>query len=279
VVEPSPTPDIVATQVAQRLTQFPTPTKAGAPQATNTLSVPLVSPTAQAATTTPSSTPAPATPSQTFTPTKVGTNTPTKTLTPIPGDPRAALGAPTWKENFQKASTWGLDTPYDDGHTRVTIAGNKIILKSYDANGWTGWRMLTNPKIENFYLEATLQVQTCSGNDTYGLIFRSPDNFKGYWLNITCDGRFSLQAGDINSSSELVMLKTSDLVKAGSNQTNRIGVMAKSSQIKLYANGKLLEEFSDQTYPSAGAFGYFIAGEKTAGFTVESPEIAYWINP
>lgn len=212
----------------------------------------------------------------TQTPTKASTNTLTPTA--IPGDPRNALGTPTWKDDFQKASTWGLGAPYDDGHTRVSIAPGKIVLTSKNAEGWPGWRMQVI-KIQNFYLEATINTLNCADTDMYGLAFRSSSTYKAYWFEITCDGRYSLEAGDMDNAAEIIKLKANPLIKAGSNQTNRFGVLANGNKLSFYANGKLLEEITNTNIPDAGIFGYFVLGKKTANFTIESTEIAYWKLP
>lgn len=273
--------DVLATQVSLILTQTAT---VGVKQATTTSLPGPTAASAQASATAQAST-AQTTPTQassTSTPTQTNTSaaspTPSQTPTGVPGDPKTALGNPAWKETFQEASAWGLDTPYDDGHTRVSITSGKIILKSYDSNGWLGWRMI-NPKIQNFYLEATIQTQTCSGADLYGLVFRANDQSQGYWFGVTCDGRYNLTSGDINDETELIKAKASPLIGSGSNQTNRLGVMAKDKKITLYLNGKVLEDVTNDTFISAGTFGYFIAGYKTPGFTFESTEIAYWNLP
>ena len=271
--------DVLASQVSLKLTQT---AAVGVQQATNT-GVPRLSgtpaqtsPTVKAGT---PQTPAASTPTATNSGAPTSISTPTLPPTVVPGDPKTALGSPTWIETFQKPSTWGLDSPYDDGHTRVSISPGKILLKSYDGNGWHGWRMVINSKIQNFYLEATLQTQTCAGADLFGLVFRANDKAQGYWFGVTCDGRYNLTSGDIYNETELIKAKTSPLIAAGSNQTNRLGVLVKDQKITLYMNGKLLEDVTNNAYPATGTFGYFIAGFKTPGFTYESPEIAYWNLP
>lgn len=259
----APTVDLVGTKVAQVLTDMPTP--ANKPLTNITPAQSTKNPPAVTATVAGSPTPA-------------SSPTPTVTTSPVPGDPRTTLGTSTWKDTFQKAASWGLDAPYDDGHTRVSIAPGKLIMSSKDGNGWHGWRMLTT-KVQNFYLEATVNTLGCSSTDLYGLIFRSPNSFKGYWFGFTCDGRYGLRSGDINDFVEIIKLKANPLIKSGSDQTNRIGVLAKGNKLSLYANGKLLEEITNDTLPDEGVFGYFIAGYKTVNFTYESTEIAYWKLP
>lgn len=278
--------DVLGTQVSQKLTQTAAalaPQSAGTGNPGRTAASPAPGSSTPAAR---SATP-PLTPSQaaslTAAPTGAASATATPTLTstpsPVPGDPKTALGSPAWKETFQKPSTWGLDSPYDDGHTRVSITNGKIQLKSYDGNGWHGWRMMNNPKIQNFYLEATFQTQACAGADMYGFLVRANDQAQGYWFGVTCDGRYNLTYGDIYTETELIKAKANPLIQAGSNQTNRVGILLKDKKISLYMNGKLLEELSSDAFTAAGTFGYFIAGYKTPGFTYESNEIAYWNLP
>ena len=276
---PTPTVDILGTQVALRLTAAPNSTKA--PTST---AFPILAGTSTlpASTSAPTNTLLPPTNTPTSTNTPVGPTSaiPTSTLTPtgIPGDPRTALGDPFWKDNFQKATNWGLTSPYDDGHTRVSIQTGKIILASLDANNWRGWR-IQKISLQDFYLEATIKPLTCSGSDLYGLVFRATPESNGYWFGVTCDGSYQFQTGGVNGFTDVIKAKPSAAILSGSNQVNRLGVMAKADKISLYMNGKLLETITSSTYPNSGVFGYFIAGSKTPGFTYESTEIAYWNLP
>jgi len=253
-----PTVDVVATRVAVDLSKTPPP----------------IIPTIVAATATPGATSIP--------PTTTATNTPAYTATTEPSpttastDPKASLGKPTWTGSFQNAKNWGLSSPYDDGHTRVEILNESMVLTSANAEGWLGWWQLSNQKPQDFYLEATLKVGTCSGNDLYGIIFRSPDNAKGYWFGVTCDGRFNLRSGEAGSLSDVIKTAPGDSILVGSDQTNRLGIMAKGSEISLYANGKPVGNASDTAFTDKGTFGLFIAGQKTVNFSYACSEIAYW---
>lgn len=254
---PQPTEDLVATQVAVNLTQTASSVK------------PTQPPTAVPATSTPRSTST--LPAATITPSL----TPEPTATIPPTDPALSLGKPTFKDDFANGKSWGLDTPYDDGNTRVEIKDNSMVLTSFKAVGWHGWRV-SYLKPKNFYLEATIKVSTCSGPDTYGLIFRSPDDTSGYWYGLTCDGQYNLLTFDGTDFKYLIKSKSSADILAGSNQTNRLGVMVQGDKIALYINGKLLEEITDSTYPNAGTYGLWIAGWKTMNFTVACTQFAYW---
>lgn len=245
----TPTPDLVATQVATMLAGKPTADL----QVTLTPTQQQPTPEIVVATPTPSA---------------------QATATAVAGDPLTSLGEPVYRDTFENAGLWGLDTPYDDGHTRVEIINNRLVLTSLKAESWMGWRT-TYPKPGNAYIEATFTGGECSGGDQYGLVFRSTDGGSGFFI-VTCDGRFSLTHFDGSVFSRLLEWQPSGAILTGPNQTNRLGVWLDGSQIRLYANGSLLAETSDDQLAAEGSFGALIAAVKTANFSVSLSEIAYW---
>lgn len=269
-----PTVDVIGTQVAVSLTRQPSPTSQQGLSATPTKSTAASTNLPSTLTVSPTSAQRSATP--TGLPSVTATTKPSATATS--SDPRLSLGTPVWKDIFTNGKGWGLEDPYDDGNTRVEIKNNNLIMTSFAAKGWLGWRV-SYPKAKDFYLEATLQVDTCAVNDQYGLIFRSPDQNSGYWFGVTCDGRFYLRSGEVNSFTEIIKLTTTSDLKIGSNQTNRLGGWVKGNKITLFVNGKSIQVVTDSAFPDSGMFGYFIAGLKTPNFIVKSSEIAYWNVP
>ncbi len=255
-----PTEDLVSTQVAINLTQTASNVKPTQPPSTSTAVPTTPVPTSTATLPPPTITPSP---------------TPEPSATLPSTDPSLSLGKPTFKDNFANGKSWGLDTPYDDGNTRVEIKDNSMVFTSFRAVGWHGWRV-SYLKPKNFYLEATRKVGTCSGADIYGLIFRSPDDQSGYWYGITCDGQYNLLTFNGTDFEYVIKAKSSAEILAGSNQINRLGVMVQGNKIALYNNGKLLEEVTNSAYSNAGTFGLWIAGWKTLNFTFACTQLAYW---
>ncbi len=122
-----------------------------------------------------------------------------------------------------------------------------------------------------------MQVGDCSGMDTYGLVYRSPDYSKGYWFQVTCGGNWAFGYWDGEKYVNLTDGRdTANAILTGSNQTNRLGVMAAGSTHKLYVNGKLIAEVQDETFLDAGSFGAVVAAFSTPNFTVSISEFAYW---
>lgn len=195
--------------------------------------------------------------------------TPTETLSPE--DPRTRLGEPTWKETFNKLNQNFYQ--YEDNETRFLYENGALSLTAKNPNGWTGWSM-SYPKPQNFYLEATIKTETCSGDDRYGLVFRAPDYEDGYFFGFNCDGKYSLRI--YSQKGYLIPWTANPAIHAGSNQVNRMGILAQNDRYAFYANGKLLQETRESTFINAGLFGAFIASANTPKFTVNIDEIAFW---
>jgi hypothetical protein len=197
--------------------------------------------------------------------------TATATITPTnpSTDPITWLGSPTWRDTFS-----GSDNFYttSDENVLFTYSGDAFSMTAVNGNGWHSWS-LGGRRIANFYLEATFRVNACSGSDEYGLVFRAPDTSQGYFYGVRCEGKFSLVRWD--SMSQLIDWKPAGPLKAGPNQTNRIGVMARGTELTLYINGDEIQKINNERY-NEGMFGFFIASYNTFMLNVLVDEITYW---
>jgi hypothetical protein len=208
-------------------------------------------------------------------PTATLSATPSPTISPtaVTGDPRTALGQPTWRDPFDSGNGWNLG---EDSFTGAKVEGGKFILTGLTTAD--GWR-LTWPEVQDVYLESTIRTRTCTGNDEYGLMFRVPDIHdpdEGYLFGFTCDGRYFFRTWDGENMTALISATASSAIQAGSDKTNRIGVWAEGDEFTLYANGTLLGKIEDTMFPDEGGFGLFIGARQTEEFTTEADEIAYW---
>ena len=250
-----PTPDVVATQVATLLTLPST-------------AMPVVdTPVAVV-----SATLAPSATAQ-----STATPQPTATATPSPEDPRVQLGKPDFTDPLDSGRSFGLESKaYDDDYTYIRVENGALVLTSRYATGFRGWRT-GGAKLGDAYLEARVNVGECSGSDNYGLVFRSPDFMKGYWFQLTCGGNWDLGYWNGDEYSNLASgTNASGALLTGSNQTNRLGVWANSSQIKLYINGKMISQVDDSTQTEPGSYGAIIASFNTPNFTISIDEFSYW---
>lgn len=248
-----PTADLVGTQVSLVLTSTAAAIPTQAP-ASPTSTQPVV---------------------ETTTPTFEPTATATLTASPTPlNDPKAALGAATWTSNLDSVSSWYTE---DNDYSNIRGDNGTLLLTSKQAIGYNSWSMHYH-KLTNFYLEATLKTSSCSGNDLYGLIFRAPDTSTGYFYSITCDGKVGLRAFDGSEFTKVADFTPSPAILAGSNQVNRLGVLANGDNLSLYVNNQKVMDVSDSTFTS-GTFGVFISSVNTPGFQISLDDLSYWTLP
>jgi len=204
-------------------------------------------------------------------------------VTPSPtislDDPKLNLGQPSWSDDLSSASTWfSSGTEWVSDGTTFYADNGYLSAKSDSINQGFRW-YLNYRKPKDAYLEAKFKVETCSGDDQYGLVFRAASFDEGfaYYYIVTCDGRYDIRRWDQGGSTTLLNLPSSEHINKGTGQENILGVWVKGNTIRLYANGSFLQETTDNALLNDGYFGLFINARQTPGFTVKMDEIAYWL--
>lgn len=292
-IRATPSDAEMATRVAQILTSMPANQQATSIPPTAVIQQPTVvvitlPPAEETSTPAPSETPT-ATLAATEAPGETPTQAGTPTYTPIPSftapatDPRLKLGTPTSTDPMDNADTWGWPLGPSEFSSMDFRQGTLVLTGLKEVSGW---RLPIRPAFTNLYLEMSAYPESCSGMDSYGMIFRVPvfrEADQGYLFEVSCDGRYKLWKWDgkvepNGKATVLINWKANAAIQPGANQTNRLGVMMVDDRIILYANGVRLEEVRDNTYPS-GYFGVFVNPDKTPNFTVRVDEMNYWENP
>ena len=209
-----------------------TPTFTSTPTHTPT---PTATPTS---TSTPTSTPTP-TATLTPTPTATPTSTPTPTATPAPGEVifRDDFSDPEsgWEEGSFDEGSIG----YDDGTYVVTS-----ILE--DQMMW-GIAELDDSDVV-IEVEATQVEAPPNDNNAYGVMCRVQENDDGYVLRVSGDGFYAITIIVDGEFENLVDWTTSSVINQG-DATNALRVVCDGPTLALYANGELLAETTDTTYP------------------------------
>jgi Ig-like domain from next to BRCA1 gene/3-keto-disaccharide hydrolase len=183
------------------------------------------------------------------------------------------LGAATWTDNLDNSNNWYL---LDTENTKWTEGDGKLVLTSINPAKGEEWGLSDQPAMNDYYLQTTfITGGTCSGYDKYGLLARAPEENKGYVYEFSCDGHYRIYTWDGQNYNALQEWTSSDSIKAGSNQTNVMGIYMKGNDIRLYANDKKIAEFTDSTFDQ-GQFGLVIGSVNTHNFTVYVDQVAYW---
>lgn len=190
------------------------------------------------------------------------------------GSDELNLGSPTWYDPMNSGANWYL---LDEDNTKFEIEDGNLVMRSVEPGKAEEWGLATHTEIDNFYMEIrAVTGDQCSGLDRYGLLLRAPDPNQGYVYGFSCDGRYRIYKWDGENYQAIQEWKSSPHIKAGSDQTNLLGIWMKGDTIRLYANRILLDEYTDDTYDE-GRFGLFIGSSETEDFEVYIDEISYWL--
>ena len=288
----------MATRVAELLATMTTPTTEIDFPPSPTVALPTVMTTIEVITATPdvalTETPPTATPVvETATPTleeitvtptvDASTATPTPTATIPASDPSLALGTATGSDTMDSATKWSWPSGQDD-YLKVVFNNSKMEMTGL--TNFAGWRLPLISQQVNTYIELTADSGSCTGKDSYGIIFRVPvlkDPTQGYLYEVTCDGYYRLWKwdGEVSTNGQATVLvpwSQSSLINAGANQSNRLGVKVVDKTYTLYMNGVELASASDTSF-MAGFFGVFVRSVATDDYTVKFDSMRYWENP
>ena len=197
------------------------------------------------------------------------TPTPTEKVTDIVD----TLGEPFYRDTLDNGDNWSLGK---DSYVDLRSESGYLVMEGLKTT--SGWR-LTNRSVKNFYLEITGKMETCKGEDQFGLMFRVPNRItatSGYLLGINCDGKFSLKRWDGETMLNLINWKKSDRINAGSDKTNRIGILAEGNNMKVYINGALVGEAADSWFPQGG-YGLYVGARETPNMEAMIDEVSIWI--
>jgi hypothetical protein len=183
------------------------------------------------------------------------------------------LGSPDWRDPMDSSTNWYL---LDTAFTHFTMDEGRLQMTVIQPGSGEEWGLSSRPAMDNFYLQATfITGNTCGDADRYGVLVRAPDENQGYVYGFSCSGRYRIYAWDGETYRALQEWRTSSAIRAGANQTNVLGIWLNNDTIRLYANGQLLAEFTDDQFNS-GQIGLFIGSPETDNFTVYVDEVAIW---
>lgn len=207
-------------------------------------------------------------------PTDTPVPSPTPTREPIEGDPADLLGEPDGVDTFDTDSHWTL---FDNECFRSEITDGRYWMESKGVEGIICWEV-SWPLIENFYMETEVYMpETCQANDRFGLLFRAPDNYRGYQFGLTCDGQYYMSSWDGEQTSVIIEPGRNDAIKVGPGETNRMGVAAFGGEYLLYGNGVFLAVGLDTTFIEPGKIGYFVRATSDQGFLTSYDNLKFWL--
>jgi hypothetical protein len=158
-----------------------------------------------------------------------------------------------------QAAPWKLEA---DDVAATTIQDGRLVITVNQPNTLQ-YSGLSEPLLDDFVLEVEATQLAGSPESSFGVLFRLQSQGEFYRFDITGDGRYTVERHNLDGSWTRFTdgWTRDDALQSGLNTTNRLRVVAEGFQLSLYANGELLQTFSDSAYPvgtialDAGTFG------------------------
>jgi uncharacterized protein YraI len=199
---------------------------------------------------------------------------PTPTPEPIEDDPAQLLGEPDGVDTFDTKSNWAL---FNNECYQSEIIDGVYVMTAKGQEGIICWEV-SRPEMQDFYIDTMVFMpDECTANDRFGMLFRAPDDNRGYQYGLTCDGKYTLTLWDGEQTTVLVEPTANDVINVGLDAVNRLGVAAYGGSYLLYANGTPLKEVVDTTFTDTGMVGYFVRAATTSGFVVQYDDLRVWL--
>ncbi len=181
----------------------------------------------------------------------------TPTFTPLPV--RTATPTPDWfaevrgvllTDTFSDPQGWNL---VRSSQGSISLHENRLILAAQPS--FTLITLRREPILEDFYLEVTVELHLCRGEDLYGLLFRVTGN-GAYRYGLDCRGRVRLDRLKGNVRYGLYPPTLSGDAPPGSPGIVRVGVWARERVMRFFLNGRFQFEAQDATLQH-GLIGFF----------------------
>lgn len=185
------------------------------------------------------------------------TPVPTATRTPAPSptttpDVSLTFGPVLFQDTFETNLGWDVGADFTGG-TSLVDGGLTLSVRP---GGILRMALAPAPWVSDFYFEAHLRSEICSGRDEFGLMFRIGPDLSHYRFALTCDGQSKVVLVLPESARTLVPLTYTPDAIAGAPADNRLAVWANGSTLRLYVNGLEICSLRN-TALSAGRIGVF----------------------
>jgi len=193
---------------------------------------------------------------------------PSATLTPPPSptptaDLLSGLGPPLYEDDFNNDRGWQV-LVFGAGGAGVLDGRYSLSVREPFSLTIAGSPAVA---VQNGYLEVTAQAVLCSGEDEYGLTFRSnaQGEYYRFALNCTGEARFSRVMAD----GEHVILPNTpvNFVFPGSLSDNQLAVLFEGDSFHFLINGSEVFAARDRLLPAGGS-GLFVRTRQAGQTTV-----------
>ncbi len=184
--------------------------------------------------------------------------TETATAAPIPdveatAERKPGVGRVLVEDAMTAATYWSAAAP---GDAAVTVSERGLTL-SGQPGGPPVVALHRSAILDDMYLEVTARPNLCRGQDSYGLVFRAPNDVAYYRFTAVCDGNAAAERVSLGTARVLQPPTATADVPVGAPGEVRLGVWAHGSEFRYFLNDRYQFAVTDKNYV-AGGIGVFV---------------------
>ncbi|MDP2994127.1 MAG: hypothetical protein Q8N46_03280 [Anaerolineales bacterium] len=213
-----------------------------------------------------------------FPPTNTPAIFPTRTILSTP-EQRPGLGELLFTDSFDQPDLWDTSVA---SWASATVTRNRLILSISGPGPVPIASLRSQPKLGDFYAEATVILNLCGGKDQFGMIFRAASSGNYYRFAVRCDGQARPERVLSGSNSPLLDWQSSGDAPIAAPAEVKLGVWTVGSEMRFFLNDHYQFTVRDPLLP-AGTLGFFAyasgATPITASFSDLSVYSVAYVSP
>ncbi len=221
--------------------------------------------------------PATATPTPTilwFPPTNTPRSNPTQPVLPTV-EYNPGIGSLLFSDSFDRPDLWNTST---SAQASAIVTRNRLVLSFSGQGPLSVLSLRSQPLLDDFYAEATVDVSLCSSNDQYGMLFRAAPGMNYYRFAVNCNGQVRLERSHNGSTYPIQDWVASGDATFGAPAHVKLGVWVVGNEMRAFLNDNYQFSVRDPLFRS-GSIGFFIyASGKTSVTASFSDLLVYSVS-
>jgi hypothetical protein len=183
------------------------------------------------------------------------------TLEPFPG-----LGQVIFEDDFSDPVYWTNIKDSTEGGN-AALLGDNLLTLAINQTPASLFSVRKDLLLGDFYAETLVSLNRCSGDDAYGMLFRSAADLYAYRFILSCNGTLRVERLRGGESLPLADWLPSGDAPSGPPAEIRLGVWAAGSEFRFFVNGRYQLSVFDTLYKS-GSLGVFARAASPSGMNV-----------
>jgi hypothetical protein len=180
------------------------------------------------------------------------------TLEPTP-ERKPGVGSIIYEDDLHSGADW--NRPVSDA--AAVSASDRGLTVAAEPGLAPVVSILQGSVFADMYAEITARPSLCREADTFGLLFRAPNDVAYYRFAVACNGTANAERISLGTTRLLQPATPSADVPVGAPGEVRLGLWALGSEFRFFLNGRYQFTASDKSYSSGGIGVFAHAGGET----------------